>query len=227
MAIEKTIFTTSAGANRLAELREWLVANATDYFDEITEVASSAFLCKKNNKNVIKFKNGSQSYSDGNMLYTANNSFLIMRTAESFNANYVVKTSKGILIHFPSEYSTTSLANTIFITKTQNYGLSIAFVGVTYGSTDYNEYRVYDFEHTPTFDYYVRASKDTSGLTSFKSQMYKKEEMTVPQPIPCHGTASYGVGLYQLYYSQFPLTEGEITANGKNYYSNGYLALEE
>lgn len=227
MAIEKTVFTATVGANRLAELRTWLVANATDYFDEITEVSSSAFLCKKNNKNVVKFKNGSQSYSDGNMLYTANGSSLVMRTIETFNTDYVVKTSKGILIHFPSEYSTTSLANTIIITKTQNDGLSIAFVGVTYGNTDYNEYRVYDFEQTPTFAYYVQSSKDTSGLNSFNSQMYKKEEMTVPQPIPCHGAASYGVGLYQLYYSQFPLTEGEITANGKNYYSNGYLALEE
>ena len=224
MAIEKTVFSATAGANRLAELRAWLAENATDYFDTVTEISSSSFYCKKDNKNVLRFITGS---SQSIYTYLSNGSEKSWRCDSNFNADYAVKTSKGILLHTPSDADTTSMPNSIYITKTQNDGLAIVVVGTLFDSTDYNEYCSADFEQTPSWAYYVRASKNADGLAEFKRNMHKTCEMTVLQPIPCKSSATYAVGLYHLFYNQYLNAEGIITANGKNYYSNGYLALEE
>lgn len=225
MAIEKTVFTATVGPNRLSELRNWLAENATDYFDTITEISSNTFYCKKNSKNVLAFKNNGQN--DNISTYLSNTTSKDWRSESTFNANYAVKTSKGILIHFPSDASATSFPTNIFVTKTQNDGLAIAVPGTSYASTDFNEYCVADFEQTPSWSYYVKTTKNAEGLSSFKNQLGIEEELTVLLPIPCHGSPTYCVGLFQARYTQYPAIEGIITANGKNYYSNGYFALEE
>lgn len=221
MAIEKTVFSATAGTNRLAEVGAWLTANAGDYFDEIT--VSNTVKCRKNNKDVIKFGHGSTS---ANAIYLSNGTEKKLYSVSDFSAEYAVKTSKGIMIKFASAAAGLALPIVITIAKSSDGDLMITFIGATYGSPNYNEYFCYDFDESGSFGSYIQTAVSSDGYAAFRRETYKAAPMTSIAPIPANDVEKYPVGVYQYIFRQYS-DVGTITANGKNYYTNAYTLLEE
>ena len=224
MAIEKTVFTQTAGANRLAEVRAWFAANATGFFDEITEISSNKFNCKKDNKIVLRFGTG---ITDSEIRLSNGTTLRLLQIASDFSPQYAVKTSKGFMIHWTDGGSNYAIPNSLFVTESSDGGIVVTFMGTVNETSNYNVFFSCDFDKSTAFAYYIKTSIDSSGISSYKEKIYIAASMTVFQPVPCNNVNSYGVGVYQMYYSQYPGIEGSLSADGKNYYSSGYLALEE
>jgi hypothetical protein len=73
---------------------------------------------------------------------------------------------------------------------------------------------------------------NSSGFTSFSfptvvDNTFVKSGMTVLAPVVNAKALTYADGLYLQVFSQYPGVEGVITINGKQYYTDGVLALEE
>ena len=222
MAIEKTVFTATAGANRLAEVRAWFAANSTDYFDTITDISNNTFYCKKDNKNVVMFETG---VANGCALYLANGADQHIRINNTFNPEWIVKTSKGIMIKFQNTLAN-SFHNYITFAKSPDGDLVIVFLGTTYGATDYSEFFCYSFDRSANFGSYMKEAISADGQAAARKQLVTSAPMTALVPIPVNDIETYAVGVYRMAYYQFS-SAGNITANGKNYFSNVYYVLEE
>lgn len=220
MAIVKTTFST--GSSNLSQVKEWLDSNKNGYFDEVT-LENSVITCTKDGHTAFVITNTEDRYK----VYVANGSYVTIKSKVTY---YGISTSKGLLLHsVDPKYSSNN--NDIIITKTNEGGLGFAVIGTVHtGDYDYQQYYVLDFNKTLSFNYkyqgdYLHAS--TNSVFSFLSP-FTDENVTSLANIVCKNTDSYIPDVYQLVNNQYSYdTTGKITLDGKQYFTNGCLALAD
>jgi hypothetical protein len=200
--IEKTIFAGMGDEQKLTAFKEWLADS--DLFDSV-ELDSTTVKCYVGERLAFAFWK-TESYHSA---YLKNGYEWKMGDFNISQLSYGVKTSKGIYIQAQQSYKMH-----IFITKSNN--------GDIVALRNYNkeDVEVPDLEKSPA---------NVSGVYEWNvpSSCLVKQEITSLSPIPSYGTNTYPVGLYLLVFNQYPDEEATITVNGKRYYSNGFIALEE
>lgn len=202
MAIEKTIFAGMGDEQKRTAFKEWLADSGL--FDSV-ELDGSTVKCYVGERLVYEFWKTSTSH----VAHLKNGYEWDMGDFSISQLSYGVKTSKGIYIQAQQTY-----IMHLFITKSNNGDIVVL--------RNYNKEgtEAIDLEKSPI---YVR----NAYTWSIPSSCFVKQETTSLAPMPSYGTNTYPVGLYLLVFNQYPDEEGIITVNGKKYYSNGFIALEE
>lgn len=198
--------------------------NATEYFDTVTLTNNSTITCTVDGVEAL--------------LMSASNQLWRIRTKSGYSAsanttgntpNFVVVTSKGIFIHSNHGSSSASNPDDIFICKTDAGTLAFVVIGVRYGGGYfYDEFYSIDFENSPNCESFYSQANVTNGVRNWLSPIRSRTQKTSFAKIPCVDYPSTIEGVYQLTATEYPDTYGVITdENGKEYYINGSLALEE
>jgi hypothetical protein len=201
MAIEKTVFTNSGGVDHASEIVAWLTANASDFFDTIETNPDGHILCKIDGGMAIKIN---MNVRDKAAVRIKNGSLKTINST-SYEWRYGVKTSKGIAV-----YNTDGFC--IMATKSNEGTVSVALKeGTQYSCADYDNSTKFVTFNSPVI-------VDNTWIKSFKTSL---------APIVNAKALTYADGLYLQVFSQYPGVEGIITINGKQYYTDGVLALEE
>ena len=199
--------------------------NATEYFDTVTINSSyNQIVCTVDDVNAL--------------IMSASNPLWSIRTKSGYSASantignipsFVVVTSKGILIHSNPGISSANNPDDIFICKTDAGTLAFVVIGVRYGGVYYyDEFYSIDFENSPNCESFYSQANATNGVRNWLSPIRSRTQKTSFAKIPCVDYPSTVEGVYQLTATEYPDTYGVITdENGKEYYINGSLALEE
>lgn len=208
MAINKTIFTADRTAQK-SEILAWLQANATDYFDEISEDNNENIVCSLENGAKLTFVFDSTATA-----YSVESKTGVSHTigggssASSYTKEGIV-TSKGIMI---VGNTTTSAANILIISKTNADTISLSMnARVGSGSSAY-----------PCF---MDLINDVDWLTKSSAPQIFSTPITSLTPV-CF---SYGTHCEHAFFTPFTQFENPciMQLNGKKYAYGGYLALEE
>lgn len=209
MAIEKNIFTTTSQTANAPEVFAWLTANSAEYFDTVTADENGNITCTKDGKNVLVL--GFDGTVKDMTVYLANG---VSRTSYSADGmfSYGIKTSCGLFIN--------ASTNKIFITKSNNGGLSFASIIHT-GSNAYY-FTIGDFYTSKTFN-------STSPVTTMVSagQIFSHGgDLTTLSEIVCPG-GTYLPHVFTTPFTVYLGTECILEKNGVRYWYNGYIALRE
>ena len=200
--IEKTIFAGMGDEQKRTAFKEWLADSGL--FDSV-ELDGSTVKCYVGERLVYEFWK-TPSY---HAAYLKNGYEWKMGDFSISQLSYGVKTSKGIYIQAQQTYKMH-----IFITKSNNGDIVVL--------RNYNEgvVDVPDLEKSPPY-------VGNTYTWSVPVPCFTKQGVTALAPIPSYGADTYPVGLYLLISNQYPREEAIIEVNGKRYYSNGFIALEE
>jgi hypothetical protein len=204
MAIEKTVFTGTTGDAMASEIAAWLTANASEFFDRIEIDSDTHVYCYIDGVRAVHINTD----TTGTSYISAKNDKYTELAANGTNWLYGVKTSKGIAVYNASG----DYRYCIMATKSNEGTVSLAMTGT-------NIYACADFDKS-------------SDLVDFKTptrvdNTFVKSGMTVLAPIVNANALTYADGLYLQVFSQYPNVDGIFTINGKQYYTDGVLALEE
>lgn len=198
--------------------------NATEYFDTVTLTNNNLIICTVDGVDALTMG--------------ASNPLWGIRTKSGYSASsnytgntpsFVVVTSKGIFIHSNPGVSSASNPDDIFICKTDAGTLAFVVIGARYaGGYYYDEFYSIDFENSPNCESFFSQANITNGVRKWLSPIRSRTQKTSFAKIPCVDYPSTIEGVYQLTATEYADTYGVITdENGKEYYINGSLALEE
>lgn len=221
MAIVKTTF--DSGSSNLSQVAAWLQANATDYFDDIT-LANSIITCTKDGHTALEIRDTSDSRYT---FYTSSGQSLVVM---SYNRTlFGVSTSKGLFIRsvgLPN--SSYYNMDDIFITKTDSGELAFVMIAlISEGSNGCARYYAFDF-NAPSITYYLSSGTSPEPYYMPKHLTFFDSDKTSIANIVCKNTDSYTPDVYQMVYSQYSYdTTGIITLDGKQYFTNGCLAIAD
>ena len=180
------------------EVKEWLDANASDIFDEITN-SSSTILCKKNNLAVLTIG------FDSNQTCVAKLSSSVSFTARGYNQT-----------HFTKAYRTT---NGIYLfSKGNSYNVGVAATknDDVYANNGYDSVRSVGKIGAPSF---TSISAPTSfAITSLSPAPYSSAAVSEDMLIPIWTQLVQAARTYE------PLI---VDVNGVNYVYDGFIAVRE
>lgn len=206
MAIEKTVFTGTTQASNAPEVYAFLNANKDGYFDsvEMDESTNNITCYVGETPALILGFDGTAK----NVKITLANGTIYSAYPTTNLWKYAVKTSKGLVLVM--DY------NSLLITKSSADTTATLFCGQESGSTSSLYYKCADIVHSSTMYEFLYSSSSTikaAGVTAFA-------------PIPL-GTniESYASDVYLTPYTQYKEITGILTANGREYYYTGYIAL--
>lgn len=238
MAIEKHFFTQSSTGANVSEVITWLTENASEYFDTFdnnfgsTTGDSETFTMHTNNGSYVGACLYVSHGSDLVKVKSANATSEITLNAQYTNNNpyiaYAVKTSYGIAL--------IGLANQlrIFMTKsnlgtTAVYVMAKSYVDST--SSESMQFVAFDtvngnsYQKTPS----IHSNSDTANKINqgyYQWQNDTASDLTVLAPFVFKG-GTYAEHMFVTPFSQYPKIICKINVNGKNYFYDGYVALEE
>lgn len=197
--------------------------NAADYFDAVT-INNNQITCTVDGVDALIMGASNPLWS-----ITTNSGYSASANTSGITPSFVVVTSKGILIHSNPGSSSYNNPDDIFICKTDAGTLAFIVIGVRYSSGYYyDEFYSIDFENSPNCASFYSAANQTNGVREWLSPIRSRIQKTSFAKIPCVDYPSNIEGVYQLTATEYPDTYGVITdENGKEYYINGSLALEE
>ena len=209
MAIEKTLFTMSTVDERRTEVYNWLMANATEYFSEITIDDNQQIVCTIANGGSVVFGYGSSGrYANTCTITLANGTSYSSTGYNSANAKhyYAVKMDNGIYLNAYWSGNSTYAANTL-ISKTNDGAVVIS-------------------AHLSGKNYILCPEKDVMYKIDVDLKSVRTEN-TVFCPIVV-GENSYTENMLYMPFKQYDSFIGTITdAEGQKYWYDGYCALKE
>ena len=231
MAIETYNF-SDTGAEHFADIKAWLEANATDYFDgfELSE-DKLTLTCKIGDKTALTFVRGStgNNYVETYYLYNGTTE-KISAGANACYIDKIVKTANGIAIR--KNYNNTVYNNYTFITKDNKGNTGYIFPSVLttniwnvslrgssgsgsiYGGIFSSEKTAYD-------------TLSESGLSARYGACHQADT-TVLSPICFYNSnGSYTPNLMVTVFGNVLNTECTLEHNGDRYFYNGFVALKE
>lgn len=221
MAIVKTTF--DSGSSNLSQVAAWLQANATDYFDEIT-LANSIITCTKDGHTALEIRDTSNSRYT---FYTSSGQSLAV--VSEGRPLFGVSTSKGLFIRSvglsnPSYYN----MDDIFITKTDSGELAFVMIAQI-AETSNSSTRFYAFAFdAPSITYYLISGTSPEPYYIPKYLTFFDDYKTAMSNVVCKNTDSYTPDIYRLTHSEYSYdTTGIISLDGKDYFTNGCLALAD
>lgn len=207
MAIEKTLFTGADLDTRRTEIYNWLTANATEYFSEITIDDNKQIVCTIANGGSVVFGYGSNSSYQYNCTITLANGTWYKSASNTSSLNnkhtYAVKTDSGIYLYSNADNSSYT-ANTL-ISKT-NDGAVVISAGFGY-----------HYILCPEKDVMYKIDSDLKAV---------RTDNTVFCPIVV-GENSYTENMLYMPFKQQVTFIGTMTdAEGQKYWYDGVCALK-
>lgn len=206
MAIEKTVFTGTTQAANAPEVYAFLNANKEGYFDSVEMDEST--------NNITCYVGETLALTLGfdgttkNIKITLANGTVYSAHPTTNLWKYAVKTSKGLVLVM--DYST------LFIAKSSADTTAILFCGQESSSTINMFYKCTDIVHSTAMYEFLYSPSSTikaAGLTAF-----------VPIPLGAD-IESYTPDVYITLYTQYRGVTSKLTANGREYFYNGVIAL--
>lgn len=222
----------------MTEVIAWLTENASEYFDSLDNKFgtsggnTSLFTMRTNNgsyvgvdltatgsRTVVKVKSANaNSEITLNAPYTNNNPYIA----------YAVKTSYGIaLIGLENQLrifmTKSNLGTTAVYVMTKSYKDSTSSESMQFVAFDTVNGNSY--QKTPS----MHSSSNTSKLINqgyYQWQNDTTSDLTALVPFVFKG-GTYAEHMFITPFSQYPRTICQINLNGKNYFYDGYVALEE
>lgn len=213
MAIEKTVFTGTTSAANAPEVYEFLNANKAGYFDRVEmDETTNDITCYVGETPALKL--GFNDSSRLLMVTLDNGTYVGDR--RSNDSNYVwaygIKTSKGLVLYGRA----TSDKPVVFISKTNTDSLAVVFL----------------FQEKNSSTLYFCAADIVNGdnffwaFGAYENRPAYKTGVTSLVNIPLStNVESYTPDVYLTVFGQYNETAGKLTANGKEYYYTGYIAL--
>lgn len=209
MAIEKTLFTQSTVDARRTEVYNWLTANATEYFSEITIDDNKQIVCTIANGGSVVFGYGTSnsSYQYNGIITLANGTSYKSSSNSSllYKHTYAVKMDNGIYLYAYNSNSTSYNACTL-ISKTNDGAVVIS---AQLGN--------YTYILCPEKDVMYEIGRDLKAV---------RTENTVFCPIVV-GENSYTENMLYMPFKQQVTFIGTMTdAEGQKYWYDGTCALK-
>lgn len=199
MAIERTDFN-----NNLTELKTWLEANATDYFDSFTITESNNLVFTKNGVDMIKYipQSGNTTFIFLTLnLQNGTSKTITTGTGSLTYLRYVVKTNNGILFSFAGKNFY------MVVSKTSNNHTGIIFSYSSVNTSTNTQFECFDE---------TSLSIDICSLTRITKQL------TSLCPVVSGGQSQeYFPNVFYPLFRQNN-NEGSFTLNGENYYAGYY-----
>lgn len=208
MAIEKTLFTQSTLDTRRTEVYNWLTANATEYFSEITIDDNKQIVCTIANGGSVVFGYGTNSTDLYNGTITLANGTSYKSSSStptvSNKHTYAVKMDNGIYLYAYSGSNSSYNACTL-ISKTNDGAVVIsAMLG-------------YHYILCPEKDVMYKIDSDLKAV---------RTDNTVFCPIVV-GENSYTENMLYMPFKQYVTFIGTMTdAEGQKYWYDGTCALK-
>ena len=231
--ITKVTFTGESRAAQYSEVLDFMETYAAEIFDDITSDAESGkIFCNKRTDvpmGALTLCCDSGSYiaylfAPKGALYSA----VSMSVPSGVKFDYGIATSKGIYINWTIAGNVPTARSGVFISKsngntpyavfmffdnsTSNGRLGYVDLGITDVANNGNLAKIWDGYS----DFYVCGNSTTMQATK-----------TALTPFISEYSDSYCPYIYALHFNQFPKQVGKLTLNGKLYFTNGYIALED
>lgn len=212
MSIVRTNFTAATEEARRIEIKEWLEANGTEYFDSVTIDENNVVVtCAIRGGGTLSFFEtnvGDDPSYVKVVLKGGSNAYI--RNTPPLAMPYGVVTSKGIML-MTTVGGAPIYYYPIFINKSQN-----GDIVMTTSARNGSNIQSIDFEKSPS-------------IPSGEGFQFQLRQMTTFMPIVVNNAPSYAVGLYLTIQMQVgsETYTGQIIADGKNYFTDGVWALEE
>lgn len=221
MSYTKQTFNTGTASTHKTQLKAWLEANATDWFDSI-ETDENNLYAKKGGFTVLKITYSNYDSSQY-ARFTVGSKYTTVSFRGRFACDYVVKTSKGLCFHFAKDSSDfRSYQGWVFITKTDDNSIGILAIGAQeYQSSYYHRMYVLDFDNTLTASYMLSESDDILPMLTMSAGQ------TALINFPFYQDTKHLADVYMIPVSQYKGVGGEISYNGETFWTNGYLAMGE
>ena len=202
MAIEKTTFTATGNATNVYN---WLLANATEYFESV-EQSGDFINCKFKGCNTAKLTLYTGISDNAIVSITLENGTTIAGAKKSSGFeyfDYLVKTDYGIYIH-----TSDSKNSNIMISKDNGDNVCVSFLNYTNNTKTHN------------------LVSPLNNLTYDVTSKVMSTSLSVFSPIPFGAT--YSDNLLFTPFSDIGDFVGKITDdNGQKYWYDGYCALKE
>lgn len=208
MAIEKTLFTQSTLDTRRTEIYNWLTANATEYFSEITIDDNKQIVCTIANGGSVVFGYGTSSGHYNNCTITLANGKSYNSSGSSHTDGkhaYAVKMDNGIYLNAYYSGNSSYTANTL-ISKTNDGAVVI--------SANLSEK---NYILCPEKDVMYQIGKDLQAV---------RTENTVFCPIVVGGNSYTENMLYMPFKQQVTFIGTMTDAEGQKYWYDGTCALK-
>lgn len=218
MSITKYYFTGATQAAQKTEMLTWLQANATDYFDSITE-ASDVITCSKNSSPILLLDFTGNAYT---ITMKLANGTTIQNYDTGRLWNYAVKCPGGIVFKTQGGTDSDAMYSILYITNSNTNGLIMAYTGY---SNNYGHFYIGDiFSGSTWWDVYGGADQIyNSGY--YINYWSVTAQMTSLTPIVTN-VQTYAPNLYLPRFTEYPQREGILIVNNVEYYYTGYLAMK-
>lgn len=236
MAIEKHWFNVSDPVSNANDVIAWLTENATEYFDTFEKKFGDV-----SNTSAIRMNTNSGAYVSINVDTSPGHSCVDVKLNKNSMKDYVsspysfekyisyaIKTSYGIAL--------IGLSNNlrVFITKSNLGATAVYAMCKSYKDSTSSESMQFiagdlenslSFQKTPS----IHSSRETANLINQGYYVWQNNgtsDLTVLAPFVFKSN-SYAEHMFITPFSQYPKTICQINLNGKNYFYDGYVALEE
>lgn len=202
---------SDTGTEHFVYIKNWLETNATDYFDSFVLSDDKLTLtCIRKSTPVMTFNRGETGLLF-NVVFTsdfgASKKESISSTVKVAYVSQLMKTNYGIIIRISMD---SDYPYAIFITKTDKNGMGILWMK---NFTETGNIYAMSAENSRSISYITSTSYSTScALTSFA-------------PIVLGESGDYCPNLYFAVFSAYKGTQCLMELDGRNYYSNGWIAL--
>lgn len=236
MPIEKHFFAQTSTEANVTEVIAWLTENATEYFDtfekKFGDVSNTSAIRMNTNSGAYVSINvdTSPGYSCVDVKLNKNSTNGSVASPYTFEKyiSYAIKTSYGIAL--------IGLSNNlrVFITKSNLGATAVYAMCKSYKDSTSSESMQFvagdlenslSFQKTPS----IHSSSETANLINQGYYVWQNNgtsDLTVLAPFVFKSN-SYAEHMFITPFSQYPRTICQINLNGKNYFYDGYVALEE
>ena len=213
MSVSTTVFTSTDANQNASDLYDWMLTNASEYFDEIT-FSSPLITCKVGDTDFLKIStNNSQE-----MGITLPNGNGNMQTRPTAICRTAYKTSSGLALFMDNSTS-------IFVTKSD----SGATCAVSVGLWGFRKYRIIgaDVESSTGLTQYPRTSEENfEYFSNLCDRSFTNAGKAALVPFT-FDNGSYTPDLFLVPFSPFVGTRALLDLDGTKYVYDGCIALKE
>lgn len=210
MAIETTYFVnTTVAADNVTEVYAWLQSNAAEYFDSFAiSDDGSTISCYIGELEALTISPGVNA-GFTTTLINGTQKKTNAGTAATVICTKAVKTASGLAFgannNVPCFFIAKAASGETLFVLGQGAALSV------------------------NFDWYAVVPTKDTAFTLCTNNQYSigAKENTMLSPLACVNGTGYAPNLYSAPFNQYKGTEGIINLNGKQYYTNGYIALAD
>ena len=213
MAIESYTMVNDGTAG-ISELKTWMEANATDYFDSFV-ATDNVLECKIGNDAVVTVRNYATLNTKLFGITLANGSIIESANGSAWNVKQLYKTSSGIIMIGTYD---TGARQSVVITKTNDGNLAFFALLATSGTT---QFKTVIMEYNGTYKEIAIGSID-----AVKNATCTPAGKTALVPV-CLPSGAYTPDAYRMAFSEYSGFPCQFEADGTKYATDGYFALKE